>query len=107
MTVDAYIPRWRLTIEADGRRWHTRKADFERDRRRDNAAAAHGLVVLDSPTRCSFRSLRSVSRPCSPLVSPVLRERLGRHPCPTGLVAQPQCTTDRGDGQHIQLPHKL
>jgi very-short-patch-repair endonuclease len=45
-TVDSYIPDWRLIVEGDGRRWHTRKADFERDRRRDNAAAAAGLVVI-------------------------------------------------------------
>lgn len=44
--VDLYIAAWRLILEADGRRWHTRRADFERDRRRDNAAAARGLVVL-------------------------------------------------------------
>lgn len=46
MIVDRYIPRWRLILEADGRRWHTRRADFERDRARDNAAAAGGLAVL-------------------------------------------------------------
>lgn len=46
MIVDLYIAEWRLILEADGRRWHTRRADFERDRARDNAAAAQGLVVL-------------------------------------------------------------
>lgn len=46
MIVDVYIAAWRLILEADGRRWHTRRADFERDRARDNAAAAHGLAVL-------------------------------------------------------------
>jgi very-short-patch-repair endonuclease len=46
MTVDVYIHRWRLIVEADGRRWHTRVADFERDRRRDNEAVAHGYAVL-------------------------------------------------------------
>ncbi len=44
--VDRFIPAWRLILEADGRRWHTRRADFERDRARDNAAAAQGLAVL-------------------------------------------------------------
>lgn len=44
--VDAYIPAWRLIVEADGRRWHTRQQDFEKDRNRDNAAAALGLAVL-------------------------------------------------------------
>jgi very-short-patch-repair endonuclease len=53
-TVDSYIPVWRLIVEGDGRRWHTRKADFERDRRRDNAAAAAGLVVI----RFSYQMLK-------------------------------------------------
>jgi very-short-patch-repair endonuclease len=59
-TVDAYILDWRMIVEGDGRRWHTRKADFERDRLRDNAAAAAGMVVIrfsypmlkDHPDRC-------------------------------------------------------
>jgi hypothetical protein len=46
MIVDIYIAAWRLILEADGRRWHSRRADFERDRARDNAAAASGLAVL-------------------------------------------------------------
>jgi very-short-patch-repair endonuclease len=52
-TVDAYIPLWRLIVEGDGRRWHTRQADFERDRIRDNVAAALGIAVL----RFSYRML--------------------------------------------------
>jgi hypothetical protein len=60
MTVDVYIPAWRLIVEADGRRWHTRVADFERDRHRDNFATANGYAVLrftyrmllDDPDRC-------------------------------------------------------
>jgi hypothetical protein len=45
-TVDLYIPAWRLIVEGDGRRWHNRKADHERDRLRDNEATAHGFAVL-------------------------------------------------------------
>ena len=45
-THDAYIPDWILIAEADGRRWHVRKGDFERDRRRDNAAVAAGIAVI-------------------------------------------------------------
>ena len=59
-TVDAYIPQWRIIVEGDGRRWHTRKADFERDRRRDNAAAAAGLVVI----RLSYQMLRNDPEGC-------------------------------------------
>lgn len=44
--VDAYLPAHRLIIEADGRRWHTRVRDFDRDRWRDNQAVANGLRVL-------------------------------------------------------------
>jgi len=53
-TVDAYIPVWRLIVEGDGRRWHTRKADMERDRFRDNEAVAHGFAVL----RFTYETLR-------------------------------------------------
>lgn len=59
-TVDAYVPLWRLIVEADGRRWHTRKADFERDRVRDNAAAARGIGVL----RFTYRMLTVTPDEC-------------------------------------------
>lgn len=45
-TVDAYIANWGLIVEGDGRRWHTRRADYERDRLRDNEATANGYAVL-------------------------------------------------------------
>jgi very-short-patch-repair endonuclease len=32
----------KLIVEADGRRWHTRRADFDRDARRDLFALARG-----------------------------------------------------------------
>ena len=44
--VDVYILEWALIVEADGRRWHTRVADFDRDRWRDNTAAAFGHRVV-------------------------------------------------------------
>lgn len=44
--VDAVIPDWNLILEADGRAFHTKRADFERDRQRDNLAAAHGYRVM-------------------------------------------------------------
>ncbi len=52
--VDAFIPAWRRIVEADGRRWHTRERDFERDRWRDHMAQSHGYEV----TRFSFRQLK-------------------------------------------------
>jgi very-short-patch-repair endonuclease len=42
---DALVSPWRLIVEGDGRRWHARVADFERDRWRDNVALAHGYRV--------------------------------------------------------------
>jgi very-short-patch-repair endonuclease len=39
--------------EVDGRRWHTRRSDFERDRERDQRAQMHGFEV----TRFSYRQL--------------------------------------------------
>lgn len=44
--VDALIPAWGIVLEADGRRWHARVADFDNDRWRDNEAAALGLRVM-------------------------------------------------------------
>jgi hypothetical protein len=44
--VDVLVPEWRLVIEADGRRWHARLDDFDRDRWRDNLATAAGYDVL-------------------------------------------------------------
>jgi hypothetical protein len=50
---DALIALWGRLIEADGRRWHTRWADFERDRERDHRAQMHGFEV----TRFSYIQL--------------------------------------------------
>jgi hypothetical protein len=44
--VDVLIPPWRLIIEADGRRRHTRRADFENDRPRDHIALVHDHRTL-------------------------------------------------------------
>ncbi len=44
--VDGLIVPWRLIVEGDGRAWHTRVDDFERDRRRDAEAAAAGYQTL-------------------------------------------------------------
>ncbi len=51
--VDAVIEQWALVVEADGRTYHTKRADFESDRRRDNLAVAHGYRVL----RFTYRML--------------------------------------------------
>lgn len=44
--VDGLIVSWRLILEADGRTFHSKRDDFERDRQRDNLAAAHGYRVM-------------------------------------------------------------
>jgi len=44
--VDLLFPAAKLIIECDGRRWHSRERDFERDRRRDNEAMLAGWRVL-------------------------------------------------------------
>jgi very-short-patch-repair endonuclease len=59
-TVDAYIDLWRLIVEGDGRRWHTRRADMARDRLRDNEATAHGYAVL----RFTYEQLRDEPGMC-------------------------------------------
>lgn len=44
--VDGLIPTWSMVVEGDGRPWHSRVEDFERDRRRDAEAAAAGFLTL-------------------------------------------------------------
>jgi len=44
--VDGLIEAWGVVVEGDGRAWHTRTEDFERDRRRDAESAAVGLQTL-------------------------------------------------------------
>ncbi len=44
--VDAALVEAKLILEADGRRWHTRVADFRRDRERDKAAARVGWQTM-------------------------------------------------------------
>lgn len=69
--VDAFIAPWSLIVEADGRTYHTKRADFENDRRRDNLAVAHGYRVLrftyrmlnDDPADVLRTILRAGSQP--------------------------------------------
>ncbi len=58
--VDALIPEWHLIVEADGRRWHNRQADHDRDRARDAAALAAGYRVL----RLTWQMLRYEEDEC-------------------------------------------
>jgi len=51
--IDAFIRPWSLIIEGDGRPFHTKRADFENDRKRDNLAVANGYRVL----RFTYRML--------------------------------------------------
>ncbi len=44
--VDGAIEAWKVILEGDGRAWHTRVDDFDRDRRRDQAAAVAGYLTL-------------------------------------------------------------
>lgn len=46
LRVDCLIREWMLVVEVDGRAWHTRLADFEKDRRRDSEAASFGYQTL-------------------------------------------------------------
>jgi very-short-patch-repair endonuclease len=44
--VDAALVEAKLILEADGRRWHSRVADFRRDRERDKAAGRAGWHTM-------------------------------------------------------------
>jgi very-short-patch-repair endonuclease len=75
--VDVFVPSWALVIEADGRNWHMKKADFESDRRRDNAFAAQGIEVL----RYTFRALQDDAEGCRDEI-----ERVGSIRAASGLA---------------------
>jgi len=59
--VDVHIAAWQLVIEADGRNWHLRRSDFERDRQRDNELASRGIQVL----RYTYRMLTEDADACA------------------------------------------
>jgi predicted transcriptional regulator of viral defense system len=44
--IDFAWPRWLSGVEGDSRRWHSRVADFERDRRRDRLGLLHRWTIL-------------------------------------------------------------
>lgn len=69
--VDVLIASRRLVIEADGRNWHARHEDFERDRARDNALAERGYQVL----RFTYRMLEGEPDECLRQVIAVCRLR--------------------------------
>jgi very-short-patch-repair endonuclease len=66
--VDVSLPSRQIILEADGRRWHSRERDFERDRARDNEAVANGWRVL----RFTYRMLRDDSDGCAGLIRAAL-----------------------------------
>lgn len=71
--VDVLLPDHRLIVEADGRRWHARTEDFDRDRWRDNEAVAHGYRVMrftwvhlrDLPTSVLDLITRTIAAPAT------------------------------------------
>lgn len=69
--VDVYIADWSLVVEADGRNWHMRRADFESDRRRDNELAARGIQVI----RYTYRMLTDEHERCRQQILDVGRIR--------------------------------
>lgn len=73
-TVDAYIDAWRLIVEADGRRWHSRRQDHDRDRERDNSALAAGLAVV----RLTWPMLRYQPQDCLKTLTEIGKKRSKR-----------------------------
>lgn len=67
--VDFLLADHRLIIEADGRRWHARYADFDRDRWRDNEAVAHGHRVM----RFTWTHLHDLSDEVLSLIDQTIR----------------------------------
>jgi hypothetical protein len=69
--LDAAWPELRVAVELDGHRFHSSRADRERDMRRDTALAASGWVVL----RFSYERLTTDPDGCRREIELVLRRR--------------------------------
>ena len=72
--LDALVVAPKVILEGDGRAWHARLRDFDRDRWRDNEAAAHGYLVL----RFTFVHLAHRFEDCVGLGASVLAARQRR-----------------------------
>jgi hypothetical protein len=73
---DGLAVEWPLILEADGRAWHTRVDDFERDRERDNLANVHGYDVL----RFTYNRLTHHLNDCRRMLVAYVARRSGSHP---------------------------
>jgi hypothetical protein len=73
---DGLAIEWPLILEADGRAWHTRVEDFERDRERDNLANVHGYDVL----RFTYDMLTYHLGDCRRMLVAYVARRSGPHP---------------------------
>lgn len=73
--VDRAWPQVRLIIEADGRRWHTRRADFARDAQRDLEAGALGWHTQ----RVTWEMLRFDPEGTAALIRATYGERVRLH----------------------------
>lgn len=70
---DGLAVEWPLILEADGRTWHTRVEDFERDRERDNLANVHRHDVL----RFTYDKLTYHFRDCRRMLIAYIAQRVG------------------------------
>lgn len=82
--VDALVGPWMLIVEADGRDYHTRVADFERDRERDAIALAHGYETL----RFTWNKLTRHEQWCRNVLLAVGANRSGQGGCATTTSAR-------------------
>ena len=73
LVVDVAIPAWRLVVEGDGRAWHTRIDDFERDRERDAIALANGCATV----RFTWHQLVHRSTWCRNVLTAIGADRSG------------------------------
>jgi very-short-patch-repair endonuclease len=71
LRIDLAYPEAKLGIEADGRRWHSGRADFQPDRDRGNLLAARGWTVL----RLTWDDVRQRGDRVVDDIRPVLQRR--------------------------------
>jgi hypothetical protein len=93
--VDVLVRPWQLVVEGDGRAWHTRVADFERDRERDAVALSRGYATL----RFTWHQLVRRSTWCRNVVVAVGADRSGSRGrlTTTSAGSTPRVPADRND----------
>jgi len=71
VVVDSLFPQYRFILEGDGRLWHARLEQWERDHLRDAVALEHGFITMRVTWRMLTQSPEQVERSVARWVRPI------------------------------------